>query len=364
MSSQQGACAPISYARHASAGFNARMHTWLAGLTDDVRTALGENLTALLLGGGYGRGEGGVLEVAGEERPYNDLDLILVVQRRADVPLAKLRALQHKYEPLLGIQVDFSRPLTLRDIRSWRPILMWTDLLYGHIVLHGPADILTANAPDLRTEQLGMIEATRTLLNRGAGLLWALRILHGCQPAPDSDFVRRNYFKSVITLGDALLIAHGLYSTLSAGRSERLSALLGKMSQPLSFDLMSLYSDALRFKFWPAQFPDQPDEPKLMQLAKQWGEVFLYVEGRRAQRVWRNVQMYVECPDYREPEQNTWRNWPRNFIRNRELGLLSVRYPRERLYRDLPVLLGLCEPPVGDWPAKSARFLEIWDKVN
>ena len=95
--------AQLLYARHASADFNARMQGWLTSLSGEVRQAMGENLIALVLGGGYGRGEGGVLRVSTEpelegpgmggslkpshtERPYNDLDLVLVVRRKAGVP--------------------------------------------------------------------------------------------------------------------------------------------------------------------------------------------------------------------------------------------------------------------------------------
>ena len=53
--------AQLLYARHASVDFNARMQGWLTSLSGEVRQAMGENLIALVLGGGYGRGEGGVL---------------------------------------------------------------------------------------------------------------------------------------------------------------------------------------------------------------------------------------------------------------------------------------------------------------
>jgi len=50
-------------------------------------------------------------------------------------------------------------------------------------------------------------------------------------------------------------------------------------------------------------------------------------------------------------------------VKNRRFGLWSLRYPRERLYRELPILLGLCEA-VPDWPERSARFLTVWKQVN
>src|SRR5258708_19031579 len=247
--------AQLLYARHAAADFNARMQGWLTSLSGEVRQAVGENLVALVLGGGYGRGEGGVLRVSGEERPYNDLDLVLIVRRKGGLPWETLHAIQHKYATLTGIEVDFSRPLTVDDVRGWPTTLMWSDLLQGHRVLNGPADILTANAPDLRSARLPPVEATRLLLNRGAGLLWALRVVRGCEAAPDADFIRRNYYKCGLALGDALLISHGRFATPYTGRGGRLAKLLRGLPRHFPFDLSRLYEEALRLKFGPAHPP-------------------------------------------------------------------------------------------------------------
>jgi len=354
----------LRYARHGSVEFNERMHAWLTGLAAEVRAALGDNLTALVLGGGYGRGEGGVLCVAGEERPYNDLDFLLVVRRKSAIPMAALEAIRHEYERVTGIQVDFSRPLTAEEIRQWRPTLMWSDLLHGHSVLDGPADILTANAPAMPSDRLPPIEATRLLLNRGAGLLWSLRVARECEPAPDEDFVRRNYFKCALSLGDALLIAYGRFATPYAGRDQLIAGLLAEFRPAISFDLSKLYGDALAFKLRPGQSELQPDESELVRLAAHWGEVWLHIERRRACRPWPTMADYARANDVREPEQNVLRHWPRNLVRNRQSGVWSVRYPRERLYRELPALLGLCESDRGRWSADSERFLAIWKRVN
>lgn len=352
------------YARHASADFNARMEGWLGSLGEEVRQAIGENLVALVLGGGYGRGEGGVLRIAGEERPYNDLDLVLIVRRKTGIPWDSLHGIQHKYASLIGIEVDFSRPLTVDDIRNWPATLMWTDMLHGHTVLFGPADILAAHAPDLRPERLKPVEATRLLLNRGAGLLWAMRTARNTEAAPDPDFVKRNYYKCGLALGDALLIAHGRFATPYTGRGERLSSLLGGLPRSPAFDLCRLYQDSLTFKFWPGELASTPDESQLGNMASHWGQILLLVENRRSDREFSSIRQYVDCPDIREPDQNTPARWPRNLARNRQMGYWSLRYPRERLYRELPILLGLCESRVPDWPMRSARFLAVWKQVN
>jgi hypothetical protein len=356
--------AQLPYARHASVDFNARMQGWLASLSAEVRQAMGDNLVALVLGGGYGRGEGGVLLESGEERPYNDLDLALIVRRKTGLPWEALHGIQHKYAALIGIEVDFSRPLTVDEVRIWPPTLMWSDLLHGHKVLDGPADILTANAPDLPSDKLMPVEATRLMLNRGAGLLWALRIVRGCEPAPDKDFIRRNYYKCGLALGDALLISHGRFATPYSGRGVRLSQLLGELSRPFPFDVSRFYEDALTFKFWPGELASTPGEPQIEAMANAWGQILLSIESRRAHREFQTAGEYANWRDAREPEQNTIARWPRNFVRNRQLGCWSLRYPRERLYRELPVLLALCGSKVPDWLARSALFLTVWKQVN
>src|SRR6266571_2140097 len=40
----------------------------------------GEKLEAILLGGGYGRGEGGVLKTESDDRPYNDLEFYVCLR--------------------------------------------------------------------------------------------------------------------------------------------------------------------------------------------------------------------------------------------------------------------------------------------
>jgi hypothetical protein len=391
----------LLYARQGSLEFNARMQQWLSALAGEVRAVLGENLVALVLGGGYGRGEGGVLRVADEEKPYNDLDFTLVVHQKAAVPADALEAVRHRYERLIGIAVDFSRPLTLNEVRAWPFTLMWSDLLHGHAVLEGPADVLTANAPPMPSNRLPAIEATRLLLNRGAGLLWSMRVVRGAEPEPDADFVRRNYFKCALALGDALLISYGRFATPYSGRDRLLAELLPQCRPSLSFDLARLYDAALAFKFWPGnagslgpQAGLAAGEPDLQSLAAQWGEVWLHIENRRTGAAWPDLSAYVRDRRLREPAQSALRHWPRNLIRNGQCGFWSVRYPREALYRQLPVLLGLTQLPDsrgsdmsvcvynGDatvrersaelflrgqttsWAESSERFLTVWKRVN
>ncbi|MEW6753857.1 MAG: hypothetical protein AB1505_23180 [Candidatus Latescibacterota bacterium] len=355
----------LPYATHASEGFNARLQAGLDAVGQDVARVLGANLVALVLGGGYGRGEGGVVVRDGVEHPYNDLDLTLVVQHRGQVAQGTLRRLAVRHGEQLGLEVDFSRPLTPRAVRHWPPWLMWHDLLHGHVVLHGPRGILPALAPAVVGEPLPAIEATRLLVNRGAGLLWALRVTAGVEPPPDPDFVRRNYYKCALALGDALLIAHGCYATPCRGRGRRLRRLEGAEETVAALGLRALYDEALRFKFRPDLLPaGEGSAVRLRQLAERWGAVFLHVERVRTGARWRTLEEYAGWEGAREPEQNRPAMWPRNALQNRRLGGWSLRYPREALYRQLPGLLGLTRSQDATWVAGGQRFLRRWKRCS
>ena len=355
----------LSSTSSTSADFNARLNKVIWRLTVDVQQALGRNLVALILGGGYGRGEGGMVLIDGIEQPYNDLDLTLVVQRKRAVCRNALATIKRKYEAILKIHVDFGRPLTVSDIQHWPCWLMWWDLLRGHIVLAGAPDILQANASATLQAPLPLIEATRLLLNRGAGLLWALRVIRNVEPAPDADFVRRNYYKCALGLGDALLIAHQRFATPYRGRDERLAQLMMDVEEVAALRLGPLYGAALRFKFRPDSAPEALlDEGHVGVLADHWGRVFLYIERQRTGRQWSSLQEWTDWGGLREPELHVPTRWLGNMVQNTQLGTCSWRYPRERLYRQLPILLGLVGGWPEDWPTETAHFLATWKRFN
>jgi len=353
------------YSRDGSAAFNQKLHLTLVNIADDVERALEGNLVSLVLGGGYGRGEGGVVLRHGQEKPYNDLDFTLIVIRKLGLPLDRLADISHSFAKSLGIHVDFSRPLTLRDVEHWPCWLMWYDLLNGHVVLKGFPDVLTKHAPQSLQTPLPAIEGTRLLLNRGAGLLWALRVSRRIEEPPDEDFVRRNYYKCSLALGDALLIAYKRYTTQYTGRDGLLSDLELDEPSVAALQLQNMYSEALQFKFRPDSVSsDTKREADLKVLAEVWGSVFLQVERMRTGLSWGSLEEYTRWKGIREDDQHAISLIPRNLVRNLQAGRMSWRYPREPLYRLLPVLLGLVNNQVTDWSNASARFLKVWDRFN
>ena len=336
----------------------------LVRFTEEVRRALGENLVALLLGGGYGRGEGGIVTVDGVEQPYNDLDFVLIVRNKSAVDWVALDAVSHCYEEALKIHVDFSRPLTLSDIQAWPHWLMWHDLINGYVVLAGEEGVLEKHAPKIIQQSVPLIEASRLLLNRGAGLLWGMRVGKGVEEAPDADFVRRTYYKCMLALGDALLIAYDQYTTAYRGRDKLVEMLVAGSPKLPAINLQEQYGRAMRYKFSPDEFSEVPDAAAQAAMASDWGAVFLHVEERRTGKGWESLEEYTRWTGLRELGQHTPKKLLRNLVRNAQIGRCSWRYPREHLFRNLPLLLGLTETEASDWAEESAYFIYLWERFN
>jgi hypothetical protein len=242
--------------------------------------------------------------------------------------------------------------------------MMWQDLLKGHIVLLGPDDVITANAPAyLLNSTLPLTEGLRLLLNRGLGLLWALHVVRGYEPPPDPEFVRRNYYKCALALGDAVLVANGCYTTACAGRDAMLRQLAA--ADPKLGLFLPLYEEALLFKFLPGTAINTVvDEGKLLSLAQRWGETLLTLESARTGRNIGSIDEYVSWPGVRERGQNRLVDWPRNILRNLQNDCFSVLYPRERLYLSLPRLLGLTTEVSENWDEDVNAFKRLWLKFN
>lgn len=352
------------YAPAASDAFNEELGRRLAELARDVRDAVGRPFVALLLGGGYGRGEGAVTRAGGREAPYNDLDLFLVADRLGRGARVALDALRRRWARELAVHVDVGGPYAPSRVAGWGPRLMWFDLLNGHQVLSGPANVLDAAPPSARAHPPA-IEATRLLLNRGAGLLWALRVARGVEAEPEPDFVRRNYWKGALALGDATLLAHGRYATPGATRAQRLRILEASNPAVERLGLGADYESALRFKLEPDSLsPDAPPLEALRELALRWGRVLLHVESRRTGRAWESLEAYADREGPREADENRPSRRVANLVRNALSGAVTAAHPRERLYRRLPLLLVGEGPSRAAWDRDGSRFLRTWSRFN
>ncbi len=227
----------------------------LRQISEEVIGAFGSrSITGIVLGGGYGRGEGGVYYKGGHERPYNDYDLFVFTSGRVAIGgrrlARRLSEVGQKLENSLGIHVDFGMPISVSKIPKLPFTLMMMELQAGHCVIHGPVDILEG-MPRFHPENLPLIEGSRLLMNRAAGLLLARRRLVSAGSDESTiDFVVRNIQKAFLAAGDAILIRWSLYSPSCVERGNRLRGLRVDM-WPHRESLYEYYSRAVSFKLLP-----------------------------------------------------------------------------------------------------------------
>lgn len=212
----------------------------LRELGGEIERARIPRLAGVVLGGGYGRGEGGALLGGGAPRLYNDLDFFAITEDgapEAETVAAVGKALEpiaEKWTKQLGVDVDFAVKTPWR-IKHDEDRLMIQELVHGYVdVALAKGERLFAGVRALKPGELPWMEAARLLMNRGMGLLMA-------DESGDRGFVARNLNKCVLGAGDARLIAGGRYAWRADERADRLGD--------------GLYSAAVAWKFRPQAEP-------------------------------------------------------------------------------------------------------------
>ena len=215
-------------------------------LVNDAIRAIGAEIEAMslpglagiVLGGGYGRGEGGVVvDAVKGVMLSNDLDFYVVVTPKATAAeLARIGEALHpigqKWTGILGIDVDFSPARTPWRLVHDQERLMIQELIHGYVdVVGAKGEELFRDVAKRLPSELPWSEAVRLLVNRGAGWLLA------GEPGHDEGFVARNINKCILGAGDARLIARGEYRWKAEERAD----VLGDV----------LYAKALEWKFRP-----------------------------------------------------------------------------------------------------------------
>lgn len=211
----------------------------LEKVISEMKETLSGSPLCVYLGGSYGRGDGGVRQDRENGILYNDLDFFVFARKKSSGDTALLNSIRHKYEELLKVDVDFSRIMTVRDIKNNSRRLMMQELKRGYRLICGE-DLIGSFLPEFPAESLPCSEACRLLLNRGMGLLLAGEKIAN---APDeTDFILRNICKAVLGAGDAVLIAEKKYQWTLMERLEKIN------SSDLPEEFKKLYAVAVEFK--------------------------------------------------------------------------------------------------------------------
>jgi hypothetical protein len=315
-------------------------------LSEILRVVSAERLEGLVLGGGYGRGEGGVLRTGAGDQPYNDLEFYIFLrgnhwlnQRRY---AHALHAVAERLSSSAGLEIEF-KILPLAKLRRSPPSMFYYDLVMGHRQVWGAPDLLTGCEHHRDPTQIPLAEATRLLMNRCSGLLFASeKLAHPAFRPEDADFVGRNLAKPKLALGDALLTAHHQYHWSCLERNRRLQTL--RTDFPRIVEVQRHHAAGVDFKLHPFRTSDSP--AALLQAHQEIRtlalDVWLWLESRRLGLRFPDIRAYALSPINKCPETRAWRNCLVNLQSFGLAGLLCAaphRHPRERLFGSLALLL-------------------------
>lgn len=322
-------------------------------------------LEAILLGGGYGRGEGGVLRGPAGDRPYNDLEFYVAIEGNRHVNEfryhRRLEVLGQILTHLADAEIEF-KITSLAELRGG-PVSMFSyDLIAGHRFIwgRGSATHLTGCERSSSAEAIPPSEATRLLMNRCSGMLFAASELKRDPLTPaGADFIRRNIAKVQLACGDAVLTAGGQYHWSCRERHRRLTRLTAIERWPCFDTLIWQHAEGVAFKLHPSVGKLSRDA--LVELHREVTALaqhcWLCLEGCRLGRAFPSARAYAEDSGNKLP------GWPRlrNFILNLRANHFRLRlhpnpwwHPRQRCYRALALLLW--EPETLTDPALRRRL--------
>ena len=306
-------------------------------------------LEGMLLAGGYGRGEGGVLQTPEGERPYNDLEFYVFLKGVHWLN-------QRKYQPLLhhaaeklsancGIEIEL-RVLSFRKLRRSAPSTFYYDLALGHRWIIGQEHLLRGCEHHRNARAIPLAEAARMLMNRCSGLLFAKeRLQNSTFTVVDSDFVGRNIEKAKLALGDVVLTASGEYHWSCLERNRRLQK--AKLDVPWLDEVRHHHRQGMEFKLHPKQSRLSPAElgAELEEMADLGLKVWLWLESKRLACSFSGPREYALDPVNKCPETSRWRNALVNFRAGDWRLDRLFRYPRVGVLNCLPLLLWCWQDP-------------------
>lgn len=188
---------------------------------------------AVVLAGGFGRGEGTVCDAGdGRPRPVNDYDVVVVGGDGA-----ALRGLDGELSAELGI--DFVDLWPRSDLTPSTPVSQFDfDLGEGATRLAGDPLVLE-RLPRRAPAELDLDEGLFQLGNRAGGVLLGVcgRTEGAAAPADDA-FRERQRVKFLIAIADAWLMAHADYHPSYVIRRARFASLGGGVFGPTVRDLV------------------------------------------------------------------------------------------------------------------------------
>lgn len=235
------------YTLSTSSGVDEIIAGHLSQIVEAVNSAI-PDVKAIILTGGFGRGEGSIINENDHIRPINDYDLFVV---GTQIERARLKELGKELARKVGIDCVDLGPISPEYITQLNLTMLTYDLKYGSRVLSGDPFVLD-RLPRYASADIPLEEGLILLFNRIAGLLLGLpsSVLPDLTvEGHDREFLINQVIKSLIAIGDWYLFMWQGYATSYATRHYRFAALGRAFGLPEQ--LLGLVEMAYEFKLLP-----------------------------------------------------------------------------------------------------------------
>lgn len=367
---------------------NSKLESALGAFQEEVRQNIfliipEGMIESILLGGGYGRGEGGVFQPGEEQLPYNDFEYYIFVKK--NVLLAqrkyhsKLAEMGHRLGDRWNMHVDF-KIASIARLANQEVSMFSYDLLESHLCLYGKETPFTGCDHHHRAEHIPLGEATRLMFNRCSGLLFSeLKLSQEQHSEKDIDFITRNQAKACLALGDTLLCALGKYHWSCRERHERFLTLNHDGSLNDFNQIKEWHQEGVAFKLRPQKniYSLESLREKQLTLTTISGRVWLWLENKRLQSGCKDLNEYTDLKINKFSSLSLFKNLLLN-LKTFGLGAQRrLRYPRERLYHALVKLLWEPKDPINLQKAATElglktnelseltkRYESLWEKFG
>lgn len=256
-----------------------------------------ENINSILLGGGFGRGEGTAYIKDGGVIVVNDYDFIIVHNRNDILFKLKNKNKLIKLAESLAIkinikQIDFHLTNEKELFDNKMNTIQHFELVNGHRVVYGECNLQSQS--DI-IPNIPLFDGTWLLRNRGLGLILAGIYFLGIKQN-NNNINKQNLWieinKAKLALGDAFLLSQNLYKK---NLQERYQAFLddqASMKKKFSHD----YVEAIKLKINSIECPYEKSSEDLIKewfiIVKIYFNYFLEFESIRCNKKYLNWMDY------------------------------------------------------------------------
>jgi len=233
-----------------SSKLEASLSLVLDNIAKNIQQRIDENLyEAVILIGGYGRGEGGVVIIDNVEFPHNNFDFLVISKTiskdKEELLETQLSNIFNKHTKAINIEVEFSI-MSSKKLKNMQPLVITYDMKYGHKLIVGDASVLVNNK-NFELDTIPAWDIRNLMVNRGTLLIINdLMLEKGDLSNSEKKIIIKHFIKAIIGYGDALLFHLGSYHYSYVQKNKLMEQQYGVEKK-----FKKLYKEAMEFRFSP-----------------------------------------------------------------------------------------------------------------